>query len=72
MIIGSYRVRANAESMLKTAAEKGYEPALISFRNGMIAVGLCPNNNVVEALEALKKVKKEAFCPSDVWVLLNE
>lgn len=72
VIIGSYRVRANAEAMLKTAAGKGYEPALISFRNGMIAVGLCPNNNIVEALEALKKVKKESFCPSDVWVLLNE
>lgn len=72
VIIGSYRIRSNAETMLKRAAEKGYEPALICFRNGMMAVGLCPNNNIVEALEALKQVKKETFCPSDVWVLLNE
>ena len=72
VIIGSYRMRTNAEIMLKTATGRGYEPALISFRNGMIAVGLCPNNNIVDALEALKKVKEEAFCPSDVWVLLNE
>ena len=72
VIIGSYRMRTNAEIMLKTAAGRGYEPALISFRNGMIAVGLCPNNNIVDALESLKKVKEEAFCPSDVWVLLNE
>ena len=72
VIVGSYRVRNNAEAMFKRAAGKGYEPALISFRNGMIAVGLCPNNNIVDALEALKRVKKETFCPSDVWVLLNE
>jgi hypothetical protein len=37
-----------------------------------MAVGLCPSNNIKDAFEALKKVKKEKFCPADVWVLLNE
>jgi len=72
IIIGSYRHRSNAETLLKTAAAAGYSPALISFRNGLIAVGLCPVNNLQNALEALKKVRTEPFCPKDVWILLNE
>ena len=72
VIIGAFRVRSNAEQLLLKAQRAGYEPALISFNTGLIAVGLCPCNNIVEAKDALKRVKTEKFCPKDVWVLLNE
>lgn len=72
VIIGAFRVRANAEALLLKARNIGYTPALISFNNGMIAVGLCPCSNIVQAKEALKTVKKETFCPKDVWILVNE
>ena len=72
VIVGAFRVRANAENLLLKAKTAGYEPALISFNTGLIAVGLCPCSNVVDAKDALKKVKTEKFCPKDVWVLLNE
>lgn len=72
VIIGAFKVRQNAEALLCRAVDAGYAPALISFNNGIIAVGLCPCNSIVNAKEALLKVKKEAFCPSDVWLLLNE
>ena len=72
VIIGGFKKRANAEALLCRTVEAGYAPALISFNNGIIAVGLCPCNNIVAAKEALMKVKTEAFCPSDVWILLNE
>lgn len=72
VIVGAFRVRSNAEKLLVKAKDAGYEPALISFNTGLIAVGLCPCNNVVEAKNSLKKVKAEKFCPKDVWVLLNE
>ena len=72
IIIGSYRHRTNAEILLKKAVAAGYAPSLISFRNGLVAVGLCPSNNVNDVLESLKKVKGESFCPKDVWILLNE
>ena len=72
VIIGAFRVRANAENLLRKAKDAGYEPALISFNTGLIAVGLCPCNNIVEAKDALKAVRTEKFCPKDVWVLLNE
>ena len=72
VIVGAFRVRANAENLLLKAKNAGYEPALISFNTGLIAVGLCPCSNIVDAKDALKKVKIEKFCPKDVWVLLNE
>ena len=72
VIVGAFRVRANVENLLLKAKNAGYEPALISFNTGLIAVGLCPCSNIVDAKDALKKVKTEKFCPKDVWVLLNE
>lgn len=72
IIIGSFRNRANAEALLKRASDKGYAPALISFRNGLIAVGLCPVNTLKQAVPYLKQVRTESFCPPDVWILVNE
>ena len=72
VIIGAFRVRSNAEALLNRARSAGYEPAIINFNNGINAVGLCPCNNIVQAKEALKRVRKEKFCPNDVWILLNE
>ena len=72
VIIGAFRTRTNAENLLRTAKEKGYRPALISFQSGMIAVGLSPVNKLTDALTELKKVKQEPFCPKDAWILVNE
>lgn len=72
VIVGAFMFRSNAEALLKKAKASGYQPAIINFNNGMNAVGLSPCSNIVEAKEALKSVKKESFCPKDVWILLNE
>lgn len=72
IIVGSFRQRTNAEILLNKVSEVGYAPALICFRNGMMAVGLCPVNTLPDALVSLKTVKAEPFCPKDVWILVNE
>lgn len=72
VIVGAFRSRENAEKMHKRVTGAGYSPALISFRNGLNAVGVCPANNIKDAHKALKDVKKEKFCPSGAWILLNE
>jgi len=72
VIIGAFKYRTNAEILFNEAARNGYKPALISFRNGKMAVGVCPAGNIKDAFAGLKKVKQEAFCPPDVWVLRNE
>ena len=73
IILGSFRSRANAEGLFNVAKDAGYKPALITFgKGGLIAVGVCPVNRLSDALAALNDVKKETFCPKDVWVLVNE
>lgn len=72
IIIGCFRDRRYAEMLVDKVSQVGYTPALISFRNGMNAVGLCPVNTLPDALDALNTVKKETFCPKDVWILVNE
>ena len=72
IIIGAFNMRSNAEALMNKVSELGYSPALISFRNGKIAVGLCPVNNLPDALTSLVTVKAEPFCPSDAWILVNE
>lgn len=72
IIVGSFRSRSNAESLMNAASVKGYSPALITFRNGLIAVGVAPADNLGTAYSSLNKVRQEKFCPSDVWILVNE
>ena len=72
VIIGAFSMRSNAERLHKAASDKGYSPSLISFRNGLTAVGLCPVESLNEAMNAIRKIREEAFCPDDVWILANE
>lgn len=73
IILGSFRARANAEALFGVAKDAGYKPALISFgKGGLIAVGVSPVNTIPDAYKALNQVRKESFCPKDVWILVNE
>lgn len=72
VIVGAFKSRANAEKLFTRVADKGYTPALITFRNGLIAVGLAPADNIKDAHRSLKEVRKEKFCPKGAWILLNE
>ena len=72
VIIGSFKSRSNAEALLKKASVKDYAPALVNFKNGMIAVGVCPSDNLKKESEAVKALKAETFCPADVWILVND
>ena len=73
IILGSFRTRSYAEALFNVAKDAGYKPALISFgKGGLIAVGVSPVNRLSDAFAALNEVRKEKFCPSDVWVLVNE
>lgn len=72
IVIGSFMDNANAEYMGRQVQPYGYEAEMISFRNGYTAVGLCPSDDIVSAFRNLKKVQQEAFCPEDVWILVNK
>ena len=72
VIIGAFRARSNAEALFSKAELAGYQPILISFRNGLLAVGLSPADESRNAMQMIKAIRQEPFCPDDVWILVNE
>ena len=72
IVVGSFRNRHNAETLLSEVKDRGYSPILISFRNGFNAIAISPSNNLQDAFASLKAVRQEPFCPEDVWILVNE
>lgn len=72
VIIGSYSSPANAERQAGKAETAGYPVTQIPFRNGFIAVGVCPSNSLTEVYASLRKLRSERFCPKDAWILNNE
>jgi hypothetical protein len=72
IIVGAFRESANARKLFESASAKGYSPVLISCRNGMIAVGLCPSDRIVEVRESYEALKNETFFPKEAWILVSE
>ncbi len=72
IIVGVFRESRNARDIFNAASAKGYSPVLINSRSGMMAVALAPTNSRERIEQTYQKVRKETFCPSDAWVLINE
>ena len=72
IIVGAFRGRSYAERKLAACNEAGYKGTIISFRNGLLAVGVCPSNDLNESLKTLKVMRGTGICPKDGWILVNE
>ena len=72
-VVGAFRTRSYAERKLTKCNEAGYRDAtIISFRNGLLAVAVCPSNSLNETLIKLRELRGNGICPSDGWILVNE
>lgn len=72
IVIGSYLDKANAVKYSEKLTADGYPAEAVRFRNGFTAVGVCPTDDPAEVLASLRRVRKEKFCPKEVWILVNE
>jgi len=72
IVVGAFRNRAYAERKLNACNAAGYTATIISFRNGLLAVAVCPSNDLNETLKNLKKLRGTTVCPKDGWILVNE
>ena len=72
IVVGAFRNRSYAERKLKACNEAGYTATIISFRNGLNAVSVCPSDNLNETLKTLKQLRGNGICPQDGWILVNE
>ena len=71
IVVGAFRTRSYAERKLSKCNEAGYTATIISFRNGLLAVAICPSNSLDETLRKLKEIRGTEVCPQDGWILIN-
>lgn len=71
IVVGSFRTRSYAERKLTQCNENGYTATIISFRNGLMAVAICPSNDLEKTLKTLKQLRGTTVCPQDGWILMN-
>lgn len=72
IIVGAFRTRAYAERKLGKCTEAGYTATIISFRNGLLAVGICPSDSLNDTWNKLRELRGNDICPKDAWILVNE
>ena len=72
IVVGAFRTRSYAERKLTRCNEAGYTATIISFRNGLLAVAVCPSNSLNETLKTLRELRGRGICPTDGWILVNE
>lgn len=71
IVVGAFRNRSYAERKLKACNDAGYTATIISFRNGLLAVSVCPSDDLNETLKTLKQLRGTSVCPEDGWILVN-
>ena len=72
IVVGAFRNRAYAERKLNKCNEAGYTGTIISFRNGLLAVSVCPSDDLNEVINTLRQLRGKGICPEDSWILMNE
>ena len=71
-VVGAFRERANAERKLKACNDAGYTATIVSFRNGLNAVAICPSDSLDQVVKNLKAIRGKSICPKDGWILVNQ
>ena len=72
IIVGAFRTRAYAERKHGKCTEAGYTSTIVSFRNGLMAVAICPSDSLNDTLKKLQELRGNGICPKDGWILVNE
>lgn len=72
IVVGAFRNRAFAERKLKACNQEGYTATMVHFRNGLMAVTVCPSNSLDQTVKTVKQLRGKGVCPPDSWILVNE
>lgn len=71
IVVGAFRNPAYAERKKAACDEAGYPASVVGFRNGLLAVAVCPSNSLDQTLKTLKQLRGKDICPRDGWILVN-
>lgn len=73
VMVGCFKVAANADRMMGKLQEKGYHPVSMKFKNGFTCISVQAFADVHAAYNAMQGLMKgnNDFCPDDIWVYDN-
>ncbi|MCQ2118640.1 MAG: SPOR domain-containing protein [Bacteroidales bacterium] len=69
IVLGAFSVEDNARKLASQISEKGFEARTLTFGNGFTGVGVCCTDDPVALIESFRKVSRQDFCPTSVWIL---
>lgn len=72
IMIGSFSSEENADNLVGKVSAAGYEAVKMTSVNGRYLVAVNPSDDPEEVYHSVNKLKKEAFCPADVWIYSKE
>ena len=72
IVVGAFRDVNNAMRMQKVSVDAGYPAQIVSFRNGLNAVAICPSDSLTEVIPKLKAVRSKEGLSKDAWLLENK
>ena len=67
--VGTFDNRDNANRQGGKAGAAGYPVELLPLKDGKTIVAVCGTNDLTTAKAWLVRLRSEAFCPKDAWVL---
>lgn len=72
IMIGIFSNEENADKLVGKVAAAGYEAVKMISVNGRYLVAVNPSDDSEEVYHSINKLKKESFCPADVWIYSKE
>ena len=72
IVVGAFSNADNASWLASKIQSAGYEVAKIPYGNGFTAVGVAGTDSLAHLWDNLRRIRAEAFCPKDVWILVND
>lgn len=72
IVAGAYRQREFAERKIKDLGQKGYPASIINYKGGLLAVVICPSDDLDATMKKLEELRGTDVCPQDAWILENK
>lgn len=72
IVTGAFYDPKNAERSAGRYSEAGYDASVVAFRNGLYAVGVGGSDRLSDVFDTVKRMRRNGFCPSGMWIFINE
>jgi len=68
VIMGSFKVKSNADRMLSMLKEHGYSPIRIKFKSGFDVISAVRCDTYHKAWVEMDKITQYKYAPEDIWI----